>query len=442
MSTLALASLSNAQTDTWRSDTLATGTGYAQDAYFHLEKGQVATVSNNNWDLAFPGGIGSFMRHTVHINNFGNQKSGKLMLLTGKNGSDFGTDLTADTAGKSAIHNIPSDWEEGAFGVAMGGVNPAWGTYNSSDHNIYGDKIYAYIAGGQAYQIFIQMFNTDASVAGREWTIKVAKLDGSDTGTYSIKPSPDYLDKHLVYFNLETRTVVDRDPAYADWHLLATKYGDNYGSSSGAVMSTTGILTSPAVEVAKAANLLPDSADHNNFLDQFSEDRNVIGGSYKAVDYAGNPPGWVVFDSLSYFIKVHLGEDSGDIYQVYFNYFPSATSGDVKIGIQIRKVSDFVPTPDPISVRRVHQNISSLTIAPNPSHSGATNILIDATKNLGPTTINVVDMSGRTVNTFNQELAAGLNHLRLDVSKYPAGMYVVMVENNEGRQSVKLVVQK
>ncbi len=418
---------------------MATGTGYAQDAYFHLEDGQVKAEANNNWDLAFPGGVGSFMRHTVHINNFGNGKSGKLMLLTGKTAADFGTDLTADTAGKAAIHNIPSDWEEGAFGTAMGGTNPAWGTYNSSDHYIYGDKMYAYVAGGQAYQIHLVIFKAAANVATREWIIKVAKLDGTDTGTYSIKPAPSYLNKHMMYFDLATRTVVDRDPAYTDWHLLATRYGDNYGSSSGAVMSTTGILTSPSVEVAKAANLVPNDAVYTNFESALSEDRNVIGGTYKAVNYNGTPPGWEVYDSLSYFIKNNLGTDSGDIYQVYFDHFPAGTSGDVKIGIQIRKVFDYVDTGT--SVRNVNQNINNLILAPNPSVGGATNIIVDAKNSLGNTTITITDINGRVVNTFNQQIGAGLSQLRLDVGNYQAGMYLVTLSNNNTRQTVKMIVQ-
>ena len=52
LGSLTLASVANAQVGTWRSDTLATGTGYAQDAYFHLEDGQVKAEANNNWDLA------------------------------------------------------------------------------------------------------------------------------------------------------------------------------------------------------------------------------------------------------------------------------------------------------------------------------------------------------------------------------------------------------
>jgi hypothetical protein len=377
ISGLALASVSNAQTTGWRSDTLRTDTAYRQDAYFNLESGQVKSEPNNNWDLAFPGGAATMMDHSVIINDFGNGKNGKLMELTGKTAADFGTNLTADTAGKAAIRNIPETWEEGAFGLAtgMGGTNPSWGDYNVSTHYIDGAKLYAYVTGGVGYQVYIEQYQASSALANRKWIFKVAKLDGTDTGTYELMPA-DYADKHLMYFNLATRTAVERGPAYENWHLLATKYGDSYsGAPGGAVMSTTGILTSPGVEVAKAENLVPDDADYNDFASDYSEDKNVIGGKYKVVNMTGTPPGWEVYDSLSYFIKNHLGTDSGDIYQVYFDYFPAATSGDVKIGIQVRKVYDYVK---PTNIKNVDQNIGSITLAPNPSVSGTTNILIDA----------------------------------------------------------------
>ncbi len=440
ISGLALASVSNAQTTGWRSDTLRTDTAYRQDAYFNLESGQVRSEPNNNWDLAFPGGVADMMDHSVIINDFGNGKNGKLMELTGKTAADFGTDLTADTAGKVAIRNIPETWEEGAFGLAtnMGGTNPSWGTYNISTHYIDGVRLYAYVAGGAAYQILIEQYQASSLLANRKWIIKVAKLDGTDTGTYEINAA-DFADKHLMYFNLATRTTVDREPAYENWHLLATKYGDYYsGAPGGAVMSTTGILTSPGVEVAKAADLVPDDADYNDFAADYSEDKNVIGGTYKAVNMTGTPPGWEVYDSLSYFIKNHLGTDSGDIYQVYFDYFPAATSGDVKIGIQVRKVYDYVK---PTNIKNVDQNIGSITLAPNPSVSGTTNILIDAKTNVGAAMITVTDINGRVINTYNHNVGTGLNQLRLNVSAYQSGLYLVNVFTANGRQSVKLLVQ-
>lgn len=441
ISGLALASVSNAQTTGWRSDTLRTDTSYRQDAYFNLESGQVKAEPNNNWDLAFPGGAATMMDHSIIINDFGNGKNGKLMELTGKTAADFGTNLTADTAGKAAIRNIPTTWEEGAFGLAtgMGGTNPSWGDYNISTHYIDGAKLYAYVTGGVGYQIYIQQYQASAAVATRKWIFKVAKLDGTEQGTYELMPS-NYAGKHLMYFNLATRAGVDRDPNYTDWHLLATKYGDFYGGApGGAVMSTTGILTSPGVEVAKAANLVPNDADYNNFASNYSEDKNVIGGTYKAVNMTGTPPGWEVYDSLSYFIKNHLvGTDSGDIYQVYFDYFPASTSGDVKIGIQVRKVYDYVK---PSNIKNVDQNIGSITLAPNPSVSGTTNILIDAKTNVGATVINVTDINGRVINTFNHNVGAGLNQLRLNVSAYQSGLYMVNIFTANGRQSVKLLVQ-
>jgi hypothetical protein len=442
LGSMAVAISAHAQTYDWRPDTLATGMSYSQDAYFNLDAGQVGSAPNNNWDLAFPGAPVDMFRHTVITNNYGNGLSGQLFDLEVSSAA-FGTNLTADTAGKTPLTNVPETWEEGAFGVAedMGGINPSsWGVYDPDTHYINGDKVYAYINNNGAYQIWLEQFKASASPANRKWIFHVANLDGTDTATIVFEPVIEYANKHLAYFNLQTREFINRDPDFGTWHLLATKYGDRSYSSSN-ILSTTGILTAPTVVVAVAQDVLPNDADEADYADAYSGNRNEIGGKYKALNSSTFE--WEVKDSLSYFIKSVYGEDTGDIWQVYFDFFPVATSDvDVKIGARVRKVLDYIPNEDTTSIQNINQLVGNIVLAPNPSNGSTTNLLIDAKKDLKNMQIVVSDLSGRALQSATKNINAGFHQLRLDVSGYAPGLYMITLRGEGWTTTQKLIISR
>lgn len=441
---LALATVAQAQT--WTPDTLATGLGYTQDAFYSLSAGQVATVPNNNWDIAFI--TGDAMSNSVMVNHAGNGLNAKLYVLDLDASAKFGTDLTTDTVGKTGttheLQNSNEYWEEGAFiQNATGGMNFGWGDYDVSTHFITGNNIYCLVNGSGAYQIWIEQYQASGIPANRLWKFHVAKLDGTEISDVSFAPAPDYNNKLNAYYSLVTRQFVNREPDIDNWHLLATKYLDAYaGAPAGtSLLSTTGIVTNTNVEVAVASPLLPADADHEDYAGNYSNKRNEIGGKYKFVNTAGNPPGWELNDSLSYFIKVTKGTDSLDIWQVYFDYFPAGTTGvEVKIGLQKRKVYDFV-LPSPVSVKELNTLFNNTLIVPNPSVGGASNLLVDAKQEIKNAQIMVADLSGRVILKAGKDIKAGFQQFRLDVSKYPAGVYMINLSGTGFSTTQKLVVQ-
>lgn len=424
------AGYTDAQTYDWRSDTLATGIGYSEDAYFHLDSGQVLSTSNNNWDLAFPG-AGSFMRYSVHTNNFGNGQNAKVYDL-GVEPSSFGTDLTPDTAGKVALNNLPESWDEGSM--------DNWGTYDISTHHLNGSTVFAYIASHGAYQIVIEKYKPSSTLSSREWTIKVANLDGTEQGEYTIQPySEGFTDEHFFYFDLRTRAFLSREPKYGKWHLLATKYGDQYSESSPAIMGITGMLTAPTVQIAEVRSLLPSEADYAS-ITAYDSTRNVIGGNYKVINYSTYE--WELIDSLSYFIKaLDNDENAGDIWQIYYDYFPAATSGDVKIGVQIRKVYSANEEDTSTSISNNVDNNCLLIVSPNPAKN-FTNIAIDSKESLSNSTLSIVDISGKVVQQFTINIHQGFQQFSLNVSQLPAGLYLIQMHTKDGGQFIeKLIVQ-
>jgi len=447
--TLAVAALAlgtAAQAQTWTADTLNTGTGYSQDAFYNISTGAKTAVANNNWDIAFI--TGDAMSNSVMVNHAGTGVSAKLYVLNLDAATKFGTNLAADTVGKTGtaleLRNSPEYWEEGAFiQNATGGMNFGWGDYDVNTHFITGNNIYCLVNATGAYQIWIEQYQASATPANRLWKFHVAKLDGTDVSNVEFHPAPDYNNKLNAYYSLTTRAFVNREPDMDNWHLLATRYLDVYpGAPAGTpLQSTTGIVTNTNVELAIANPILPNDANYTAYASEYSDTRNQIGGGYKFVNMAGNPPGWVLNDSLSYFVKITSGTDSADIWQIYFDYFPAATTGvEVKIGLQKRRVFEYVP-PVPNSVSEVNAFISNALVVPNPAQGGTSNLLVDAKKDIKDAQITIADLSGRVVLKATKDIKAGFQQIRLDVSQYPAGIYMINLTGAGFSTTQKLVVR-
>jgi PKD repeat protein len=80
-----------------------------------------------------------------------------------------------------------------------------------------------------------------------------------------------------------------------------------------------------------------------------------------------------------------------------------------------------------------------MTLVPNPAIS-ETNVLLESAKAL-EAQIRVTDLNGRTLQLQQQSVQAGANRIRVDVSKLPAGMYLLEVRSAEGVTTGKLMVQ-
>jgi len=441
--TISLAAAAQAQE--WMPDTINTGLGYSQDGFYDLNSTQTGSQVNNNWDIAFM--TGDLMSASIIVNHAGNDKNAKLYVLDVDAEASFGTDLTADTAGKTGaefeLQNSNTDWYTGAFNQnSTGGFSYGWGDYDMSTHYINGNKIYALVNGSGAYQVWIEQYKASFTDTVRAWKFHVAKLDGTEPSDVTFKPSPDYDNKLFAYYDFTTRAFVNREPDMDNWHLLATRYLDAYDGpgASGAMMSTTGIVTNTNVEIAKASPLLPEDADYLDYSDSYDTVRNVIGGKYKFVDYEGMPPGWVLEDSLSYFIKIKNGTGAGDIWQVYFDHFPASTSAstgvDVKIGLQKRKVYE-----QPSDIKEVNDLVSTIVLAPNPASNGYTHLLIDARQNIKDAQITVTDLGGRVISQYAKNINTGFQQLDLNISNYSAGMYFIKVSARGWSNTQKLIVR-
>src|SRR5690606_18816144 len=134
---------------------------------------------------------------------------------------------------------------------------------------------------------------------------------------------------------------------------------------------------------------------------------------------------------------------TGDIWQVYFDFFPVATSDvDVKIGARVRKVLDYIPNEDTTSIQNINQLVGNIVLAPNPSNGSTTNLLIDAKKDLKNMQIVVSDLSGRALQSATKNINAGFHQLRLDVSGYAPGLYMITLRGEGWTTTQKLIISR
>lgn len=453
---LTLASVAQAQT--WIPDTVSMGVGYANSLYYSLANGQSgAPVPDNNWHFAVQalnamgdthGGVGIWTNEAT--------KTGavvKLYSMHKQGTTSFLTVAAADTAGKTGsaleLHNDTTTYAMGAFNEgATGGSNPSaginygWGNYSANvqggfpAHSVVGDSLYLLTLnqsagmGAPSSVVGTYIVWPRALANGNAWTLYVKDLASNDIDTLTV--SIANATTLFKYYNLTTKTWSDREPNKNSWDIVFTNFMDLYSGQG--LQGVTGVLNNYNVEVAQADNLAPNAADFNNFASAYTEDIHSIGSDWKSVNMTT-----FLFDikaNQSWFVKV----GNGDIWQLYFDMFAKdATSQEREIGLQKRKVFTYVPPP--VSVNDVNAYVGNVIVAPNPAENGQSNILIDAKQAIKDAQITIADLSGRVVLKANHNINAGFQQLRLDVSKYPAGLYIINLSGAGFSTTQKLVVK-
>lgn len=300
---------------------LAMGASYANDVYYKLDSGVVATVPRNTWDIAFHI---STMGATI-LTNDGNN----VVLYAYPDGDTtaWKTISTANISSWKALYNSDTTWTLGAFERnTKGHPDYGWGVYNSSTHDVVGDSLFVIkLNGGQLKKLWIHKKYSTQNI----YKITYANLDGTDSITKLIDCKP-YTGKNFVYYSLTTNAVVDREPAKNKWDFVLTKYmvlipaGPQVMAQSvtGILtntmrLNTMGVVSYTGVRAAKLENADPSVTDFSTA--QFSTSISTIGYDWKdAVSYT--PPTYTVKDDRVYFIK----RPDGTVFKIVFVAFDAS----------------------------------------------------------------------------------------------------------------------
>src|SRR5690606_33536392 len=91
---------------------------------------------------------------------------------------------------------------------------------NQTSNNIVGSTVYVLYnqSAGWYKKIFINELVKDTL-----WKFTISNIDNSDSNYVEINKK-DYLHKNFVYYNVNSNTVLDREPDNRTWDLVWTKY--------------------------------------------------------------------------------------------------------------------------------------------------------------------------------------------------------------------------
>lgn len=289
---------------------ISLGANYANDIYYSLANGVVATVDRKEWDIAFY----TDSRASTILTNDGNGI--KLYVAEVKTEWENVSAITD----AYLLYNTYSDttWQNGAFDKGKNGdmFDYGWGFYDMATHTVVGDSIHVIeLADGTIKKLFIE--KRDAATSS--YHIKYANLDGSDEVTEIINTA-DHTDKNFIHYSLKNKTVVSHEPDKNTWDLMFTKYYDV--SETYIVM---GALANEGTMIAQVDNTTSDNNDYQTA--NYSKVVNTIGSDWKAYDMSSHS--FNLVNDRVYFIK----DNNGSYHKLYFTAYGGQSSGNIEFEV-------------------------------------------------------------------------------------------------------------
>lgn len=389
---------------------LSMGQGYANHIWYSFQDGVAATSAKDNWELAFEMksfGVG------VHANRAVEMQVWKYPE------NDVEIDTQIDTTGVIGswplVFNSDETWSLGAFNqLPSGNFNYGWGNYNIVNHSVQGTSLYFIkLPNGAFKKLFIE-----SKISGT-YTFQICNLDNSGLITRTLSNTQGLADQALFgYYSITNDEFLNREPIQSDWDLVFTQYNAlYYGTSSN--QRVVGTLLNENTQAIKISlNNPTDSYTYNE--EDFSELINTIGYDWKELNYQTFQ--WFIQDTLIYVVKTQ----HGDYYELAFTSFSGQGTGEIGIRKQLLASASIAP----------HET-TFFRAYPNPSE-GVVNLAHDFD---GEFTVNIVDLSGRTIWTqvVNGQSNLGsevldLRHLNLN------GTFFLMIQTAQGKVSAEKLV--
>lgn len=293
---------------------VSVGKDYSQQAYYELSTGEVTTIDNDAWDIAFSAlgqqDAGIFINESSPYSQAG-------VTLFASNTTDW-TEAITDTnifVDSLILRNEELNWREGAFNTVKDPNNPldyGWGAYNTSTHKLEGNQIYVLKKRDGSF-IKIEILSLSKGV----YSFRSAALDGTNEKSYSV--SKKDTDAQLIHFSFETEKVVEIPTNY---DLIFQRYSTPLDPGDGNLVpyTVTGVLLAPHVEAVVLNGVDPKNVSVQSHLNDFKADPKIIGHTWKSFSFT---TGWEVKDDRTQFIKTQ----SGDIYQLQFIDFEGKETG-------------------------------------------------------------------------------------------------------------------
>jgi hypothetical protein len=435
---VALGTTANAQG--WLEDSVEMGAAYANDIFYSLKNSTVKAENSTNWHLAFQ--MTAFGEPAFNASVRANHIKGKVEVypLHLAASSHFVSLAAADTVGKTSpsmqLINIDTTWGDGAF-LQNRGTNLfdyGWGFYQGPPtHSVKGDSLYLLKVNNVPYKLWIKEYiSIGASSIG--YKFRIASFDNSSDDSFEVKKM-NYSDRLYAYYDISTKTFIDREPPRSSWDLLFTQYPKYLIFGPSGLQAYTGVLTNQGVEVAELTNVDPDTVTagtYGNYIPMMSKQINVIGDDWKT--FSMTTFTYQIDTLKSWVIKAIKANNMQEYYQLKFTRFDGASGG------QTGKIVFAKRAMVTLGVDEMVNNISAYSIYPNPA-SNEVNVMIDSKQSLTNAQIVITDILGKVAHRSTLKVNAGLNAFRVNTTSIPSGTYIVTVSHGAWRATEKLVVQ-
>ncbi|MBE7443722.1 MAG: hypothetical protein HS119_14845, partial [Flavobacteriales bacterium] len=296
------------------SDSTSMQASYTNQVFYSLDNGEISNVDNNNWSIAFSvsgtGAAGSAILL--------NEATSTLWAYPGDKNQWSSFDTSNFNSWKRLL-NTDTTWTNGAFNVyrgAAGTFDMGWGILNPSNNFwTFGDSLYLIKLSDDSYRkLWI------VSLKSGLWEFKYANVDGSNEQVITFNKST-YPNRNFVYFDMINNQLIDREPNNNSWDLTFVKHTD-FVSPPGTYVSVSSVFSNKNVWSAKAheanyAAALISTTPQTAFNQRIDN----IGREWKKFSSA---TGWIVYDSIAYFI---YDNDSTQFYRIIFTGFGGLGNG-------------------------------------------------------------------------------------------------------------------
>jgi hypothetical protein len=398
-------------------DTVYTGANYVNNKWYSLQNDEVGTAVSSDWDIALAASASPNSSLTATI--LFNYKVGKVYAVPNATpANSFDTLATVDFTVLTELMNDDSTWTGGALNRAAGSgqFDYGWGTYNMTSHNVDASRVFVVKYNDNSVKKFyINLLSTQG-----KYEIISADLGNGTAHTQQDLVITPYGTKNFVYYKINTNTVIDREPASADWDFTFLQYPASI--SPGMQYASFGILNNVDVEAVKVSGVA-DVDNFNNYQSQtFSDLTNSIGYNWK------NAQAQTVPADVVYFVKVA----DGNIWKLVFTKF---TTGSTAVDPQANNMNVFKKQNLTTLGLNDAKNNLFVELYPNPAKETAT-LVIDTKAD---TKIQVVSMNGAIASEVN--VGSGFQTVELNTRDLNNGVYFVNVVNADKAVTQRLVVQ-
>lgn len=395
-------------------DVVSIGAGYSNQTFYSMANGEVSSVSNTDWDLAFQ--ISGFQA-AILVNGKNNVK----LFRSGIDVNAWTTVTANDTVGMmnpgNELLNQDTSWWSGAFNITADATNPfdlGWGVYDMATHVVLGDSLFFIkLSNGVVKKLWIQALQNST------YYFQYADLDGTNEVTASLNKTA-FSGKNFGYYSIVNNVTLDREPNKYTWDLTFMQYM----ATTPYVYKVTGVLSNDSVTVAKA---YPVDVPSTPFWGQsYSQYINSIGFNWKSYSMSLNQ--WLIEDSLVYFVN----DRQGGLWKLYFSAFGGSATGDYEF------------YKEQVSATGMTENGGKpalLSIYPNPT-TDFVHLNLFVKESHADNRLRLLDVNGKQVMELNLSEVSGLRDVTISTGGLSAGVYIIRLEVDSGLTVSRLVIAR